>query len=67
MGKAAALKPLTVKGPVVLEVEREEPGPASIREGAERVGAFTVRYTGKSFWQVFHHCFYGKPEFPIPG
>ena len=38
----------------------------STREGAERVDAFTIRYTGGSFWSIFHHHFYGKPDFPYP-
>jgi hypothetical protein len=49
-----------------MEIVREEPWPAQIREGAERVDAFTLRYTGQSFWGVFHHHFYGKPDFPKP-
>jgi hypothetical protein len=49
-----------------MEIVREEPWPAQIRPGAERVDAFTLRYTGDSFWQVFHHHFYGEPDFPLP-
>ena len=49
-----------------MEVERDDPWPAQIREGAERLDAFTVRYTGETFWQVFHHNSYGKPDLPLP-
>jgi hypothetical protein len=49
-----------------MEVVREEPWPAQIRKGAERVDAFTLRYTGDSFWSVFHHHIRGRPDFPMP-
>ena len=58
--------PLTVAPPVTMEIEREESWPAKIKPSAERVDAFTVRYSGDSFWKVFHDCFYGKPDFPKP-
>ena len=64
--QAGEIQPLTLEGPVEVEIEREEPWPAKLREGAERVDAFTVRYTGDHFWQVFHHVCYGKPDFPMP-
>jgi D-amino peptidase len=64
--KAGEIRPLTMPGPFVMEIEREEPWPAQIRSGAERVGAFTIRYTGERFWSVFHHHFYGKPDLPLP-
>jgi D-amino peptidase len=67
VAQAEGVEPLTLEGPFVMEIIREEPWPAQIREGAERVDAFTLRYTGQSFWGVFHHHFYGKPEFPKPG
>jgi D-amino peptidase len=54
------------EGPFVMEIVREEPWPAQIRAGAERVDAFTLRYAGDTFWQVFHHHFYGNPDFPMP-
>jgi hypothetical protein len=54
------------KGPFVMEIVREEPWPAQIRAGAQRVDAFTIRYTGDTFWQVFHHHFHGDPDFPMP-
>jgi D-amino peptidase len=63
---ADQIEPLTVEGPVVMEVVREEPWPAQIRAGAERVDAFTLRYTGESFWSVFHHHLRGRPDFPRP-
>ena len=66
IAQADEIEPLTLEGPFVMEIVREEPWPAQIREGAERVDAFTLRYTGQSFWGVFHHHFYGKPDFPKP-
>jgi len=63
---ADRIAPLRIEGPVVMEVVREEPWPAKIREGAERVDAFTLRYTGDSFWSVFHHHIRGRPDFPLP-
>ncbi|MDP6041144.1 MAG: M55 family metallopeptidase [Candidatus Latescibacteria bacterium] len=59
------IEPLTADGPVEFGVTRPEPGPATLREGLERVDAFTVRCTGESFWHVFH-LFQGKPDFPVP-
>ncbi len=64
--KAGEIRPLALERPYVMEIEREEPWPAQIRAGAERVDAFTIRYTGESFWQVFHHHFYAKPDLPLP-
>ena len=66
MERVENIEPLIAESPVVLEVTRPEPGPSSIREGCERVDDFTVRCEGKSFWQVFHHYVYGKPDFPVP-
>jgi D-amino peptidase len=63
---AKGIAPLTAETPVIMEVQRDEPWPAEIREGAERTDPFTLRYTGDSFWRVFHHHFYGKPDFPMP-
>jgi D-amino peptidase len=63
---AGQIEPLKLEGPVVMEVVREEPWPAQIRAGAERVDAFTLRYTGESFWSVFHHHIRGRPDFPLP-
>jgi len=63
---ADQIAPLRIKGPVLMEVVREEPWPAQIRQGAERVDAFTLRYTGDSFWSVFHHHKFGRPDFPLP-
>jgi D-amino peptidase len=60
VARAGEIAPLMLEGPFVMEVEREEPWPAEIRAGAERVDAFTIRYTGDSFWGVFHHHAYGK-------
>ena len=63
---AENIEPLLAKGPVVMEVTHPEPGPATLRDGVERVDAFTVRCEGESFWQVFHQYYYGKPDFPGP-
>lgn len=61
-----SIEPLTIDGPVVLEITRPEPGPITLRNGAERVDAFTVRYTADTVWSVFHQATYGKPDFPTP-
>ena len=66
VAKAGEIAPLTMEGPFVLEIERETPWPAQIREGAERVDAFTIRYKADTVWSILHHCFYGKPDMPIP-
>ncbi len=58
--------PVVADTPVTMEIEREEPWPARIKENAEHVDTFTVRYTGDNFWQVFHDCFYNRPGFPKP-
>jgi D-amino peptidase len=63
---AETIEPLAVRGPVVLEVTRPRPGPETVPDGVERVDAFTVRCTGASFWQVFHHYHYGRPDEPLP-
>ena len=63
---AGEIAPLIADSPVTLEIQREEPWPANTREGAVRVDAFTVRFTGESFWSVFHHASYGKPDLPLP-
>ena len=60
------IPPLRLEGPLVMEIERADPWPAQIRPGAERVDAFTLRYRGPSFWSLFHHHFYGKPDYPLP-
>jgi len=64
--KAGEIAPLTMQGPYIMEIQREEPWPKQVREGAERVDAFTLRYRGDSFWSIFHHHFYGKPDLPLP-
>jgi D-amino peptidase len=66
VARTGEIEPLALEGPFVMEIEREEPWPARIRPGAERVDAFTIRYTGERFWSVFHHHFYGKPDLPLP-
>lgn len=66
--KASEINILPIKGPFVMEIERETPWDTDkIKPGAEIVNAFTIRYSGDSFWGVFHHHFYGKPDFPMPG
>jgi len=66
VAKASKIAPLRMPGPLVMEIVKEEPWPAQIRAGAERVDAFTIRYTGDRFWSVLHHHFYGKPDLPLP-
>ena len=66
VAKAGEIAPLTMEGPFVLEIERETPWPAQIREGAERVDAFTIRYEADTVWSILHHHFYGKPDMPLP-
>ena len=66
MERVENIEPLVAKSPVVMEVTFPEPGPPSLKEGCERVDAFTIRCTGESFWQVFHNVVYGKPDFPVP-
>ena len=65
VAKADEIKPLTLEPPVVLEIERRQPGPAALGPGAERVSAFTVRWTGDSVWEVFHLAVYGR-HLPAP-
>ena len=59
-------EPLIAESPVVMEVTFPEPIPPSTKKGLERVDDFTIRCEGESFWQVFHHYVYGKPDFPVP-
>lgn len=63
---ASRLAPLQLKGPIVMDVYRQEPWPEEIRTGAQKVDAHTIRYEGETFWQVFHHHFYGRPDMPLP-
>ncbi len=63
---AKGIEPIVAKSPVAVEMTRPEPNRLSVREGVERVDDFTVRCKGESFWQAFHHMFYGKPDFPVP-
>jgi len=46
VARAGKIAPLTMPGPLVMEIVREEPWPAQIREGAERVDAFTSATQG---------------------
>lgn len=66
VAKADAIEPLTVDGPIVLEVERDEPWPAKLRKGAERVDPFTIRFTGDDFWQTYHLYGRGEANVPLP-
>jgi D-amino peptidase len=66
VAKADEIAPLALEGPFVMEIEREEPWPDEIRPGAERIDAFTIRYTGERFWSVFYHHARGKPDMPLP-
>jgi D-amino peptidase len=66
VAKVGEIPALALEGPFVLEVEREEPWPAEIRAGAERVDAFTIRYRGERFWSVHYHHSRGKPDMPLP-
>jgi D-amino peptidase len=65
VANASRIEPLVAEPPVTLEIERREPGPAELGPGAERVDAFTVRWTGPSLWHVFHLATYGC-EVPLP-
>jgi D-amino peptidase len=67
IAKVDEIAPLTLEGPLVMEIEREEPWPKQIRQGAEWVDACTIRYTGDRFWSIFHRHFYGQPDLPLPG
>lgn len=63
---AKNIEPLVANSPVAVEMTRPEPNQRTQREGIERVDDFTIRCRGESFWQAFHHMFYGKPDFPVP-
>jgi D-amino peptidase len=65
VARADQFSPLKPESPVVLEIERREPGPVEMRPGGERVDAFTVRWRGESFWDVFHRAVYGYAV-PLP-
>lgn len=67
VARAAQIPLLPQERPVVLEVVRDTPWPAELNPGAERVDAFTIRYRGASFYQVFHHYRFGEPDYPLPG
>jgi len=64
--QAREMAPLRTERPVVLEIQKDEPWPKQIREGAERADAFTLRYEGPNLWQVFNHHTYGKPDLTPP-
>lgn len=67
VSKAKDINPLIIDNPIVMEIEREDPWDRTkITVGAELIDAHVLRYTGASFWSVFHHHFYGNPNFPMP-
>lgn len=66
VAKVDTIAPTRIEGDIEITINREEPWPAELKEGAERVDAFTVRYRGANFWSVFHHIFFGKPDYPVP-
>ena len=66
VARVGEIASLTLQSPLVMEIVREEPWPVQIRAGAERVDAFTIRYTGDRFWGIFHDHFYGTPDLPLP-
>jgi D-amino peptidase len=66
VANADRIAPLTLEAPYTMDIVRDEPWPAQLRPGAERVDAFTIRYTGDRFWNVFHHHHYGNPDLPMP-
>jgi D-amino peptidase len=53
MSKVGEIKPLLAKPPVVLEIERRQPGPVDLREGWERTDTFTIRRVGNSLWEIY--------------
>ncbi len=65
VARANDVRPLVAEPPVTMEIEHREPGPLNLGPGAERVNAFTVRWTGPSLWSVFHLATYGR-EVPRP-
>ena len=65
--QSGEILPLKMESPVVMEIERDKPWDREkIKLGAEQIDAHTIRYTGETFWSVFHHHFYGNPEVPLP-
>lgn len=63
--RAALIAPIRPEPPVIMEIELREPGPLELRSGGERVDAFTTRWVGDSFWEVFHRAIYGR-SVPMP-
>ena len=67
VSQAKDINPLVIHGSIVMEIEKAETWDKDkIRMGAELVDTKTLRYEGQSFWNIFHHHFYGDPDFPIP-
>ncbi|NLT41807.1 MAG: M55 family metallopeptidase [Anaerolineae bacterium] len=63
--RASLIAPIRPEPPVVMEIELREPGPVNLHPGGERVDAFTTRWVGDSFWDVFHRSLYGR-AMPTP-
>jgi D-amino peptidase len=66
VARVGEVAPLRAEPPVTYEIRQRQPGPATLRAGAERVDAFTVRYTGDTIWDAFHRAHYDR-EVPLPG
>jgi D-amino peptidase len=67
IAKAGEIAPLKISGRIKMEIERENGwDTGNLRQGAILIDANTIRYTGDNFWSVFHHHFYGKPDYPKP-
>lgn len=65
VARAPQIEPIRPVAPVVMEVELREPGPTELRQGGERIDAFTTRWVGDTFWEVFHRSLYGR-SVPLP-
>jgi D-amino peptidase len=67
VARAGEIVPLTIPDPIEMEITRETPWESDrMKPGAVLIDPHTIRYTGKSFWSLFHHHFYGKPDYPLP-
>jgi len=63
--RASLIAPIRPEPPVIMEIELREPGPVNLLPGGERVDAFTTRWVGDIFWEVFHRSIYGRAV-PLP-
>jgi D-amino peptidase len=67
VANAAGIEPLTLRpGPVEMVIQRKAYWEEPLRPFAERIDGTTIRYTGESFWQVFHAHRYGRLDYPVP-